>query len=366
MRPLTAPQGRSELRIVAVGARSPLGLNALQLTTAARAQKREVRTSTLRDRRDALVGLVYSRFLPEALYGAERMIRLAAPALAEAAATLAEPVPLFLGLAGPERPDLPANTDIELARRIVEASGARVDPARIEVFRAGHASFAFALEAARQAFAAGQPAALVGCVDSYVHPRAIAWLDEAFRLHAASIEDGIIPSEGAAFALVLAAKAREAASLFGPITPSPIAIIRHLGTALNPSAADPEGPIDSVVSTELVQRALAAMAGINDVGSAPRAFGPNAGPAWLMTDIDEAHRITEWSRVELRCQPAFEATDHTRLPELFGDTGAATGALAAAFACGSFSLGSAPRGDVLIALASDGPPRGVVVLSEVS
>jgi 3-oxoacyl-[acyl-carrier-protein] synthase-1 len=365
-RPLGAPLGRPELRIVAVGARCPLGLNALQVTTAARAQKREVRTSMLRDRREALVGLVYSRFLPENLYGPDRMIRLAAPALAEAAATLAEPVPLFLGLAGPERPDLPAGAEIELARRIVEASGARVDPAQVEVFRAGHASFAFALEAANRAIMAGLPAALVGCVDSYVHPRAIAWLDEALRLHAATIEDGIIPSEGAAFALVLATKSRDAAALFGPIMPPPIAIIRHIGTGNDPVAADPEGPIDGLASTELVQHALAAMGGLSHAGSAPRAFSPSAGPAWLMTDIDEAHRITEWSRVELRCQPAFEAAEHTRLPERFGDTGAATGALGAAYACGSFSLGSAPRGDVLIALASDGPPRGVVVLSEVS
>ena len=362
MMPLGGPLGRLEPRIVAVGARSPIGLTALPPTPAARAQKREVRPSTLRDRREALVGLVYSRFLPEDLHGAERMIRLAGPALAEAAMTLAEPVPLFLGLAGPERPDLPAGAEIELARRIVASSGARVDAARIEVFRAGHASFAVALEAAERAFAAGLPAALVGSVDSYVHPQAIAWLDEALRLHATSIDDGIIPSEGAAFALVLAARPREAAGLFGPVTPSPMAIIRHVGTGNDLTATDPEGPIAGLVSTEIVQRALAAMSGPIDVGSTPRA----AGPAWLMTDIDEAHRITEWSRVELRCKPLSEAIEHTRLPERFGDTGAATGALGVAYACRSFSLGSAPRGDVLIALASDGPPRGVIVLSEVS
>jgi 3-oxoacyl-[acyl-carrier-protein] synthase I len=349
-RPPGAPPPRIEPKIVAVGARSPLGLNALQITTAARAQKREVRASMLKDRREALVGLVYSRLLPEDLSGPDRMLRLAAPALYEAASTLAQPVPLFLGLAGPERPDLPAGAEVGLARRIAEESGALVDMARIEIHRAGHASFAFALEAAERAFAAGLPAALVGCVDSYVDPRAIRWLDEALRLHAVSIEDGIIPSEGAAFVLLVATNPRDA-RLFGQFTPSPIATIRHVGIGSDPAAADPEGPINGFVATELVQRALAVM-------SEP--------PAWLMSDIDEAHRITEWSRVDLRCQPVFEKTEHTRLPERFGDTGAATGALGAAYACRSFTLGGAPRGDVLITLASDGPPRGVVVLSEAS
>lgn len=340
--------GRPEARIVAIGARCPLGLNALQVATAARAGKREIRAlASLRDRKKQPVGLVRSRFLPEDLFGVERLVALAAPALGEAARSLAAPVPLVLGVAEPDRPDLRPGIEAELLGRIAGTS-ARVDLGASTAVRAGHASFAFALEAALGLLARGAPAALVGCVDSYVHPQAIAWLDAAYRLHADGTDDGIVPAEGAAFALVVAGD-RPDARLFTPPIPQPLATIRHVGAGRDPAAAEPEAPQLATVATELVQRALAAC---------------RSAPAWLMTDIDEMHRLEEWSRVETRCQPAFAQVEHQRLPELFGDLGAATGALGAAYACQGWSMGSAPRGTLLVALHADGPPRGVVALEE--
>ncbi len=249
----------------------------------------------------------------------------------------------------PARPDLMELDDDALITSLARASEVAIDEAQSRVIRAGNASFAWALEAALELFERGAPAALVGCVDSYMHPDAIAWLDSSYRLHAEETEDGIVPSEAAAFALVLPS-AHVDARLFQPPAPTPLALIRHARSGRDESVLEPDAPVLAQVITELVQGALSAC---------------YEQPSWLMTDIDEYHRIREWSRVELRVHPAFESVEHVRVPDLFGDTGAATGALAAAYACRGWSLGGAPRGTLILALHADGAPRGVVALEEV-
>jgi 3-oxoacyl-[acyl-carrier-protein] synthase-1 len=334
--------------IVEVGARCPLGLNSLQVTTAARARKLEARESRLVDKRNQPVGTVRSRFLPEDLFGIERLVRLGAPALREAGRHLLGPVPLVVGIADRERPDVGDDVEADLLPRLVKASEVAVDEARSLVVRGGHASFVGALEAALVKLEQGAPAVLVGCVDSLVHPAAVAWLDAAHRLHADGTEDGIIPSEAAAFALLVPGGPIDARAFRAP-APTPLAALRWARSARDESALDPEGPIAAETLTSLVQAALSAL---------------GAPPAWLMTDLDEMHRVREWSRVELRCHPVFERAEHCRVPDLFGDVGAATGALAAAYACRGWALGGAPRDAMVAALAADGAARGVFALQE--
>lgn len=335
--------------IVAVGARCPLGLNSLQVTTAARAGKIEVRESALRDKRDRAVGTCRARFLPEEVTGIERLLRLGAPALREAGRALAGAAPMVLGIAEAERPDVDATIAAELAPRLSQVSEVAVDLERSSVVRAGNASFVIAMESALGLIAEGAPAVILGCVDSLVNEAAIAWLDAAHRLHAEGTEDGIIPSEAAAFVLLLAGDDGAARALRPNAMAAPMASVRFARSGRDPSALDPEGPILAEVMTELVRGALAAL---------------RSPPGWLFTDLDEMHRVREWSRVELRCHPVFEDADHVRVPDLFGDIGAAMGAIAAAHACRSWSLGAAPSGAMLAALAADGEARGVFGLEE--
>ena len=334
--------------LVEVGARGPLGLNSLQLATAARARKMEARESALLDKHERSVGSVRARFLPDELFGLERLVQLGAPALREAGRSLLAPVPLVVGIAEAERPDVGAAVEAELLPRLIRAGEIAVDEARSLTVRGGQASFVMALEAGLGLLAQGAPAVLVGCVDSLVHPDAVAWLDAGHRLHADLTEDGIIPSEAAAFALLVPGGAIDA-RLFRAAAPSPLAALRWARSARDESVLDPDGPIVAEVLTGLVHGGLGTL---------------GAPPAWLMTDLDEMHRVREWSRVELRSYPVFERAQHDRVPDLFGDVGAATGALAAAYACRSWSLGGAPGGALLVALAADGPPRGVFVLED--
>lgn len=335
--------------IAEVGARCPLGLSSLQATTAARANKIEVRESAWRDKRDRAVGSCRARFLPDEVTGLERLVRLGAPALREAARALSTPVPMVLGIAEPERPDVDATVAAELMPRLSHAAEVAVELERSSVVRAGNASFVIALESALGLLSEGAPAVLVGCVDSLVHEAAIAWLDAAHRLHAEGTEDGIIPSEAAAFTLLFANDEGAARALGPTTTLPPMAAVRFARSGRDPSALDPEGPILAEPMTELVRGALGAL---------------RSPPGWLFTDLDEMHRVREWSRVELRCHPIFEDVEHVRVPDLFGDVGAATGAIAAMFACKAWSLGAGPSGPMIAALAADGEARGVLALEE--
>lgn len=345
--------------IAEVGARSPLGLNSLQVTTAVRAARLDVRESIHLDKRNRPIGSVRARYLPDDLFGLPRLVRLGAPALREAGRALGREVPLVLGMAGPERPDVGADVETQLLPRLVQAAELRVDEARSSVIRAGNGSFVLALEAALGLLDKGAPAALVGCVDSLVNPAALAWLDAGHRLHAEGTEDGIIPSEAAAFVLLLPRGAVDGALFRPPVAgpqapgavpaPAPLAALRYVRSGRDENGLDPEGPIVADTLTALVRSALLAL---------------GEPPAWLISDLDEMHRVREWSRVELRCHPAFERTVHERLPDLCGDVGAATGALAAVHAIRAFTLGGAPRGGMLATLASDGAERGVFALEE--
>jgi len=350
----TAKIGEGRLRqgalIAEVGARGPLGLNSLQVTTAARARKLEPRGSALRDKREYPVGVARSRFLPDDLFGLERLVRLGAPALREAGRLLLAEAPLLVGIAEGDRPDIDAESEAEIVPRLAAASEIAIDGPRSRVIRAGNASFAVALEAALDLLEEGCPAVLVGGVDSFMHPAAIKWLDAAHRLHAPRTDDGIIPSEAAAFALLIPGGAPDPRALRLP-APAPIGRVRFARAARDESALDPDGPVLAETITSLVRGALAAI---------------GAPPGWLVTDVNEQHRAREWSRVEQRCHPAFARATSERAPDLFGDVGAATGALAAAYACRGFSLGGAPRGAMLAALHADGPSRGVFALTDAS
>lgn len=335
--------------VVRVGGRGPLGLTSLGVVTAARAGKLEVRPSAWRNAKGLAAGVSSCRFLPEALGGVDRLFALARPALEEALAGVREPVPLALGLAGPERPDAPREPG-ELLRRLARGGdhALPVDEARSTLHATGHASFGAALEAAAALVERGAPLALAGAVDSVVGPDALAWLDAGYRLHGEGVEDGVIPGEGAAFVL-LAGPLRGGATPFEGPAPPRVASVHFARTALEPGGGEPEGPVLAQAVTSLVHEAMAI-----------------AAPRWILNDVDEYHRVREWSRVELRVAPAFEGVPELRVPDRFGDVGAATGALAALLVARSWSIGAPPRGPALVALHSDGAERSVFLLSEAS
>ena len=335
--------------ILGVGARGPLGLNALQIAMCARAGKIEPRRTRFTDKYGNSIGAVRARYLPDDLHGYDRLVALAVPALIEAARALegsafAAPWPLFLALPEPGRPDDDPRFGPEMIAELARRSGLPIDVERSLVIRSGHAGGGLSLELAALRIAeGGRPQAyLVGGVDSYYQKDVLAWLDVECRLHAGTAGNGIIPSEGAAFA-VLAAGSGEGGS----------------GRAIARITAAFSGREDTV-GTAAPNLATAITRAVRD--AATTAGGGPIG--WVLTDVNgERHRISEFSKVEIRSKDLFqEGFHHEALAEELGDVGAASGALLLAWACSHFLAGSAPAERVLVALHAEGQERAALVI----
>jgi 3-oxoacyl-[acyl-carrier-protein] synthase I len=343
------------LQVLRVGACSPLGTDSLALAMAARAGLFEPRPTPWCDQRGQEAGAVHARFLPEELIGAPRFLALGAVALAEAGAGLGAALPLLLGLPEDERPDVGSWAGAALLRELATESRVAVDLDRSETIRAGHASFGMVLERAAALLAAGAGAVLVGAIDSYFHPDALRWLDAACRLHGAAAENGLIPAEGAAFALLARADAGQdsrhgaAAALgaLGTAWPAAIARILHVGTGLETSSLEPSAPQLARVSTAIVR-------------SACEAVGPPV--PWVLSDVNgEHHRIREWAHVRIRCGEWLADSHENRLAETMGDLGAASGAVALALCVTMWATRCAPAPIALVALCSEGAERAAFV-----
>ncbi len=314
-----------------VGARCPLGLDALQTAMAVRAGLLEPRSCDFLDKRNNRIGCVRARWLPDDLHGVERWLALAVPALAEASRGWGEePLPLWVAVPEADRPD----DDPAVGGMLDElARGAElvIAPKKSGLVRGGQAAFVEALLQAERQLEAGAPAAIVGGVDSYFHPDTLRWLDEGYRLHAPRALDGFIPGEGAAFALL----EREGDARVE---------ITQVDQAIERSVAADEPNLAQAL-TALMREAL----------------GDDAA-AWVLSDINgEAHRVSEWEKVAIRCGLRGERVVHQRLPGDLGDVGAATGALMLAVASSFWHAGCAPRDRALMMLASERGERGVFV-----
>ena len=119
-------------QILGVGARGPLGLNALQIAMCGRAGKIEPRRTRFTDKHGNSIGAVRARFLPDDLHGYDRLLALAVPALIEAAKALvnsayAPPYPLFLALSEPGRPDDDSRFGPEILADLARRSGIPID-----------------------------------------------------------------------------------------------------------------------------------------------------------------------------------------------------------------------------------------------
>jgi 3-oxoacyl-[acyl-carrier-protein] synthase-1 len=325
-----------------MGARGPLGLSALQVAMGVRARSFEPRSVHLLDKRGREVGMGVTGGLGVHAYGFDRLVMLAAPALAEAVAQLPasrrpsrdRPLPVILCLAEPGRPDDEPRIEDELAAAIAERADLPLDLERTALVRKGQASFTQALVLAKHLLDGGAPAVAVGGVDSYFHPGVVRWLDEGYRLQTLDAEDGFIPSEAAAFLVLGRGKAAER-----------LGAVVDVANGEEPHFDDPDEPNIARATTDIVVE-VTSRAGM---------------PSWTIVDINgERQRQREWAMASHRVVPA--GSHETRWVWDTGDVGAASGPLFATIALAHCRLGCAPADRALLALHSEGPDRGVVVL----
>jgi 3-oxoacyl-[acyl-carrier-protein] synthase-1 len=213
---------------------------------------------------------------------------------------------------------------------------------------AGHASVAQAcLAAAEQLTQGTTDAAIVFALDSLLDVDTLEWLSLLQRLRTEDRPAGVVPGE-ACCALVLqtAAQARREGRQ---------ALCALKGIGLD---ADPRNIFSGQASTG------AAMAGLIDDVKQRRAAG--AEDTWLLVDHNgETARAAEWgnSLFHLMRRNASYADAKTWYPATgFGDTGAATGGIAACIAIAAWQRDYAPSTTALICSSADGPQRAVLCL----
>jgi 3-oxoacyl-[acyl-carrier-protein] synthase-1 len=195
--------------VVGLGAVTSLGLYPEAIAAAVAANV--VRGRLVETMRDARTGapmrLAMLPRLPLAMGAVARMRWMAERALAQALSTL-EPLgerpPLSAYVAiPPPRPGPPQQEILDAVRSLLRAAPLPPAPGLCAAFDTGQeggtAALGQALEVLKQRRA---DFCLVGGVDSYIDADLLAWLSETRRLSDDDNPNGIVPGEGAAFALL--------------------------------------------------------------------------------------------------------------------------------------------------------------------
>jgi 3-oxoacyl-[acyl-carrier-protein] synthase-1 len=210
----------SVAHVVAVTARTPVGLTAESSAAAVRAGvSRVTEHPFLVDLRGDLVRAALDGRLDPDLLGVPRMCALGRSALSELARKLESAFPLFqrdldvfVGLPEPR-----AGFSKHDARELVAAlsrSGGLPDSARFSTSMAGHAAALDGLrEAAAQIAAGRRDLCVVGGVDSYLEPDTLLQLDSRGQLAGEGVRSGFPPGEAACFVALASDRAVQTARL---------------------------------------------------------------------------------------------------------------------------------------------------------
>lgn len=334
--------------IVAVAARTPVGLTAESSAAAFRAGVDRVREhpfmvdaagEPLRCSMDAL--------LEPVLLGARRLSALALAALNELVGKLGQAREQVGGaralLVLPEaRPGF-GDSEAQIVLREVSAA---LSWATVELGSGGHAGGLAALDQARGWIVSGAPLVVVVAADSYLDADTLDWLEGERRLHRADIRSGFTPGEAAVALALMPEAERRRMGLRA------LARVRATGQAQERRSRKSEAGLLGEGLAEVLR-------GIRDEVSLPdeRAEG-------LYGDINgERHRSEDWGFALLRCPDLVQDGSAYLTPaSAFGDVGAATGALAVVLATSAWARAYAAGPGALLWAGSDGGLRAAALL----
>jgi 3-oxoacyl-[acyl-carrier-protein] synthase I len=332
--------------IIALGARTPVGLTAAASAAAIRAGIRRAKDHPFIVDRDgnALRTGLDSVLEPDRL-GGGRLFALAQSALREAVSAL-----------GPRAQDLPRSdvllvvpesrpgfTDTNAAWLAREVSrGILPDGPPAELVSRGHAG---ALDAIRDACARiGEGRAelcTILAVDSYFTPDTLDWLDRGRRLSGESNRDGFIPGEAACCVVLASSYAASALQL------RPLAQVRGGHSAREQNVILGDADVFGHGLTEAILGATLPGDAIDDI----------------YCDINgERYRTDEWLFALLRVQHVLRRAAYQMPATSCGDVGAATGALTCILAAQAWARGYASGPRALLWGSSEKGLRSAVVL----
>ncbi|WP_225888520.1 beta-ketoacyl synthase N-terminal-like domain-containing protein [Myxococcus xanthus] len=342
--------------LLGVGMMTPVGVTAPSTAAAIRAGIIRTRETPLLDLRfrPYIGAFIPEEYLPvpglPAARGLavreQRMLRLALPALKEAAEGLDRPVPLMLGL--PEGGAAGKHEPIPFLKVLSHASGLALDMERSRCFPKGRAAGLLALDAAVRLLDEGRvPEVLVGGVDSLVDPMTLAALEGEGRIRQHGPVDGLIPGEGGVFLWLGRAGSGKRLSR------RPLARIVATATGIEPGHRYCKEPYLGEGLAEACRLLFASVpAGLSSVRCVYAGF--NGERFWAK----------EWGVAFLRSRERFVESYEIKHPaENVGDPGAAYGPLMVGVAALGLRKGYC-QGPVLVWCSSDHEARGAALLHQ--
>jgi 3-oxoacyl-[acyl-carrier-protein] synthase-1 len=343
----------TQIDVVAVGARTPVGLTAESSAAAVRAGISRCREYPFADPHGEPIVVAADGLLDRKIEGRDRFVPMAESIFEEVEAKLGQEAlqasKLRVLLALPEtRPGFSEDDAAWVANAMVARLRTKDSSARVEIAGRGHAGAIRAVEQAARECAEGRyNLFLVAGVDSYLHADTFAWLERSRRFAQPGIRSGFIPGEGAG-CLVLASSA-----LRRRLRLPQLAIVRGVGTAQECNLRDSETGSFGIGMTQAVEGAIAGL----DL--------PREGVDLLYTDINgERYRSEEWGFVALRTPSVWKSPGYKAPSDCWGDVGAAFGALGGILAARAFARGYGRGPRALVMAGSDGGLRGAMLLQD--
>ncbi|WNG48108.1 hypothetical protein F0U60_31190 [Archangium minus] len=341
----------AQVEVVAVAARTPVGLTAESSAASVRAGICRYAEYPFIDPRGEPVVVAADRLLEPRLEGRDRLVAMAGSVLEEIEAKIDQKI-LFGGrlsvlLALPEtRPGFSEEDAAWVASSLGTRLSAKTSSARVEIAGRGHAGAIRAVEQAVRECSEGRDNLfLVVGVDSYHHADTFVWLEHSRRFAQPGIRGGFTPGEGAGCLALMSAGLRRRLRL------PQLAIVRGVRTAQERLLRDSDTGSFGVGMTQAVQGAVAGL----DL--------PREGVDDLYTDINgERYRSEEWGFVALRTPSVWKSPGYKAPSDCWGDMGAAFGALGGVLAVRAFARGYARGPRALVMAGSDGGLRGAMLL----
>ena len=342
--------------VVSVGARTPLGLSAIETGFAYRAAAVGMREAPLceEDGGDG-VTMCFLPTIDPLLTGADRAVKLALPALDEAIRGVGPALQQMrvklvlcmdeqLGVAGPDG-QLPGTT---LGAWVIQRAAMHAPQTHLETNIRGPAGPGLALQGVYDALARGTiEAAILGGVHTDYDPARIRALAAAGRLFKPDNLDSIIPGEHAAVLVLMRPDVARTYKL------TPLANLFAVGNAFDKIRPDNDEPaFEAIGLTVAVRKAGAPLAELK----------LRAG--WLLTDLSfETYRLFEHQSMIVRTQSLWVEPQQWDPPALrMGALGAAAIPLEVTLAVEGWRRGWAPHSIAIACAGSDGGERAALLL----
>ncbi|MFO0585961.1 MAG: hypothetical protein U0441_00405 [Polyangiaceae bacterium] len=343
--------------VVSVGARTPIGLSAVETGFAYRAASVGMREAPLVEEEGGdPVTMCFLPTIDPLLTGADRAVHLALPALDEAMRNVGPALQQMrvklvlcmdeqLGIAGPDG-HLPGTT---LGAHVIQRAAMHAPQTHLETSLRGPAGPAMVLQGIYDALARGSiEAAILGGVHTDYDPARVKALAEAGRLFKTDNLDSIIPGEHAAFLVLMRPDVARTYKL------TPLANLFAPGTAFDKVRPDNDEPAFEAVGLTVAIR----KAGAPLVDARLRA-------GWLLTDLTfERHRLFEHQSMVVRTQSLWTEPQQWDPPALrIGALGAAAIPIEVALACEGWRRGWAPHSIAFACAGNDSGERAALLVT---